>query len=212
VYEARLRLGESLSREIRDRKIEADVVIPVPDTARAAALALAEASGTNYREGLIKNRYIGRTFIMPEHRERKRKVKEKLNPIRIEIRGKRVLLVDDSIVRGTTAREIVSLVRDAGAEKVFFASCSPPLRYPCVYGIDMQTKEEFIARAKEIGEIEREIGADGLVYETLDGLVNSVKPGASFCTACFSNDYPTDVPDEAFQAIEEDRMRARSGG
>jgi amidophosphoribosyltransferase len=211
VYDARLRLGKSLAKEIRARNVRPDLVIPVPDTARAAALALAEDLGIAYREGLIKNRYIGRTFIMPVQKERKRKVKEKLNPIRVEVSGKKVLLVDDSIVRGTTAREIVSLVRDAGAKEIYFASCSPPLRYPCVYGIDMQTKSEFVAREKGISEIEREIGADRLVYQTLEGLVNSIKPGVKFCTACFSNEYPTPVPEEAFCAIENERLQARGG-
>ncbi len=211
VYEARLRLGKSLAKEIQKARIQPDVVIPVPDTARAAALALAEELGIDYREGLIKNRYIGRTFIMPVQKERKRKVKEKLNPIKVEILGKRILLVDDSIVRGTTAREIISLVRDAGARKVYFASCSPPLRYPCVYGIDMQTKSDFVAREKKISEIETEIGADKLIYQTLDGLLNSTKPGMKFCTACFNNEYPTAVPEEAFRSIEAERLRARSG-
>lgn len=210
VYDARLRLGKSLAKEIRKAQIQPDIVIPVPDTARAAALALAEELGTVYREGLIKNRYIGRTFIMPVQDERKRKVKEKLNPIRIEILGKKVLLVDDSIVRGTTAREIISLVRDAGAAQVYFASCSPPLRYPCVYGIDMQTKTDFIAREKKVSEIELEIGADRLIYQTLDGLISSTKPGMKFCTACFNNEYPTSVPQEAFYSIEKERLRARS--
>jgi len=147
---------------------------------------------------------------MPEQKERKRKVKEKLNPIRSEILGKKVLLVDDSIVRGTTAREIISLVRDAGAAQVYFASCSPPLRYPCVYGIDMQTKTDFIAREKDVSQIEVEIGADRLIYQTLDGLINSVKPGMRFCNACFNNEYPTTVPDEAFHLIEKERLRARN--
>jgi amidophosphoribosyltransferase len=210
VYEARLRLGKSLAKDIRKAGIQPEVVIPVPDTARAAALALAEDLGTAYREGLIKNRYIGRTFIMPVQKERKRKVKEKLNPIKIEILGKKVLLVDDSIVRGTTAREIISLVRDAGASEVYFASCSPPLRYPCVYGIDMQTKRDFIARERTIPQIEAEIGADRLFYQTLNGLLNSVKPGMKFCTACFNNEYPTPVPEEIFSSIERERLRARS--
>lgn len=209
VYESRLRLGKSLAEEVKKTKIKPDVVIPIPDTARACALSVAQQLSVKYREGLIKNRYIGRTFIMPEDDERKRKVRSKLNPIRSEINGKKVLLIDDSIVRGNTSKEIINLIRDAGAKKVYFASSSPPLRYPCVYGIDMQTRSEFVARGKDIKDVEKVIGADRLVYQTLEGLINSIGRGRNFCTACFNGIYPTEVPEEAFRIIEKERKRAK---
>lgn len=205
VYEARLRLGKSLAKEIKKTKTKADVVIPIPDTARASALSVAQQLSVKYREGLIKNRYIGRTFIMPEDDERKRKVRSKLNPIRSEINNRKVLLIDDSIVRGNTSREIINLVRNAGAKEVYFASSSPPLKYPCVYGIDMQTRSEFIARGKEIEDVEKEIGADRLVYQTLEGLINSIGRDRNFCTACFNGVYPTKVSKETFRIIEKER-------
>ena len=180
VYDARLRLGEELAKEVLKRNIKADVVVPVPDSAKPAATALASVMGLPYREGLVKNRYIGRTFIMPLQETREITVRQKLNPIRSEIAGKRVLLVDDSIVRGTTSREIISLVRNAGAKEVYLAVTSPPLRYPCVYGIDMQTKSEFIARNKTEDKVAKEIMADKLIYQTLEGLIKGVgKPAGS---------------------------------
>ena len=142
VYEARFRLGEELARRVKAHRIKPDVVMPVPDTARTTALSLAQTLGVPYREGLIKNRYIGRTFIMP--RDSRKIVQQKLNPVRCEIEGKRILLVDDSIVRGSTSRAIISLVREAGARAIYFASSSAPLKYPCFYGIDMQTRQEFV--------------------------------------------------------------------
>ena len=210
VYEARLGLGRELASGVKKSGIEPDVVIPVPDTAKPAALALAIALGVPFREGLIKNRYIGRTFIMAGQKERKRSIKMKLNPIRAEIEGKKVLLVDDSIVRGNTSRKIIGLVRDAGAKKVYFASSSPPLKYPCAYGIDMQTRGDFIARDKEPKKIEGTIGADELVYQTMDGLLAGVSGEdrkRSFCTACFNGKYPTEISEEAFHYMETDRLR-----
>ena len=209
VYEARLRLGRELAKLIKERGIIPDVVIPVPDTSRAAALALAEELNIPYREGLIKNRYIGRTFIMPTDRERSSSVRMKLNPMRFELAGKKVLVVDDSIVRGHTSRQIIELIRSAGASEVYFASYSPPLRYPCLYGIDMQTRGEFIARNRTVEEIKHIIGADELVYQTVDGLIRGVKgeKEMSFCTACFTGEYPTDVPEDMVRMIEEDRKR-----
>ncbi len=209
VYEARLRLGRELAQQVKRRRIKVDVVIPVPDTARAAALSLAVSIGVDFREGLIKNRYIPRTFIMPGQELRVRAVKQKLNPIRSEIEGKRVLLVDDSIVRGNTSKEIINLVREAGAKKVYFAVCSPPLRYPCTYGIDMQTRGEFVARDKSIDEIGENIGADELIYQTLEGLLAGVGGGVrkDFCCACFDSKYPTPVSEDTFQRIEKERTR-----
>ncbi len=211
VYEARLRLGEELGKECRRQGLKPDVVMPIPDTARGAALMVAEALGVRHREGLIKNRYIHRTFIMPTHAQRVEAVRLKLNPIRSEIAGKDILLVDDSIVRGNTSREIISLVRHAGARKVRYALYSPPLRFPCVYGIDMQTRGEFIARGKTIEQIRAWIKADALVYQTTAGLVRGVGQGSSgFCTACFTGIYPTPIPRLLLRQIESERkMKGR---
>lgn len=210
VYEARLRLGEELGKECLRQGLKPDVVMPIPDTARGAALMVADVLGVKHREGLIKNRYIYRTFIMPTQAERIEAVRLKLNPIKTEIVGKDILLVDDSIVRGNTSREIISLVRSVGARKVQYALYSPPLRYPCVYGIDMQTKGEFIARDKSIDEIRASIKADSLVYQTVAGLVRGVGEGATrFCTACFTGTYPTRIPRALMDRIEEHRMAPR---
>ena len=214
VYETRLRLGQELANVCREQGISADVVIPVPDTARAAALSLAAALGVTFREGLIKNRYIGRTFIMPGDRLRRASVRHKLNPIKSEIAGKRVLLVDDSIVRGNTSREIVSMVREAGAKEVYFGSYSPALRYPCVYGIDMSTRGEFIARDKSTDQIEQMIGADRLIYQTIRGLESGVAGGeerlGTFCMACFDGHYPTEISKKVFATIEQERNLAHT--
>ncbi len=209
VYEARLRLGRELAAECVRQGLKPDVVIPVPDTARGAAQMVAECIGAKHREGLIKNRYIHRTFIMPSPAERTLAVRLKLNPIRDEIAGKRVLLVDDSIVRGTTSREIVNLVRGAGAREVQYALYSPPLRYPCVYGIDMQTRGEFIARNRTVEAIRVSIRADRLVYQTIAGMIRAVGSGRDgFCTACFTGAYPTSVPPRLMKGIERERKRA----
>jgi amidophosphoribosyltransferase len=207
VYEARLRLGEELGKECLKQDLKPDVVMPIPDTARGAAQLVAEVLGVKHREGLIKNRYIYRTFIMPTQAERIEAVRLKLNPIKLEIKNKDVLLVDDSIVRGNTSREIISLIRSVGARNVYYALYSPPLRFPCVYGIDMQTRGEFIARDKTIEEIRRSINADALVYQTVSGLVKGVGAGAKgFCTACFTGAYPTEIPPVLLERIEADRM------
>jgi amidophosphoribosyltransferase len=214
VYEARFRLGKRLAEDIKSKNINPDVIIPIPDTSRASALALSEELKTKYREGLIKNRYIGRTFIMATQSERKIAVKMKLNPIKNVIKNKKVLLVDDSIVRGNTSREIVNLLRTSGAKEVYFASYSPPLRFPCIYGIDMQTKHEFIAKEKSIEDIKKEIGCDELVYQSLDGLLSSLQIGGKdefrfFCTSCFDGNYPTKVDEKLFKEIEQDRMDSK---
>ena len=214
VYEARFRLGKRLAEEVKKRNIKPDVVIPIPDTSRAAALALADEIGVNYREGLIKNRYIGRTFIMATQNQRMSAVRKKLNPIKSVIRNKKVLLVDDSIVRGNTSKEIVNLVRMSGAKEVYFASYSPPLRHPCLYGIDMQMKREFIAEEKSIEEIKENIGCDELIYQTMDGLLSSIqlegtKEFRFFCTACFDGNYPTKVDEKVFKEIEKDRIESK---
>jgi amidophosphoribosyltransferase len=209
VYETRLRMGESLGEKIRrtapDLKI--DVVIPIPDTSRPSALQLALKLGVPYREGFIKNRYIGRTFIMPGQAERKKSVRQKLNAIGLEFRGKSVMLVDDSIVRGTTSREIVQMARDCGATQVFFASAAPPVRFPNVYGIDMPTRRELLATGRTDTEIAHEIGADAVFYQDLEDLVRDVKGRQSdidrFDSSCFDGCYITgDVTPEYLATIE----------
>lgn len=212
VYEARLRLGEELGKECLKQNIKPDVVIPVPDTARGAAQMVAEVLGAKHREGFIKNRYIYRTFIMPTQCERIEAVRLKLNPIKSEIEDKKVLLVDDSIVRGNTSKEIIVLLRSVGAKEVYYALYSPPLRFSCVYGIDMQTRGEFIARDKSIEDIRKHIKADALVYQTVEGLIKGVGTGAQgFCTACFTGSYPTKIHPLLLERIEADRMSAGSG-
>ncbi len=191
VYKSRLRMGEKLADNIErnwsDEKI--DVVIPIPDTSRVAALQLAYKLGVKYSEGLIKNRYIARTFIMPGQKQRKKSVRQKLSAIELEFKGKNVLLVDDSIVRGTTSEQIVQMARDAGANKVFFASAAPAVRYPNVYGIDMASEEEFIAHNKDTDQICSSIGADRLIYQDLDDLIWCVQQGnksiKKFDCSCF---------------------------
>ena len=212
VYKARLRMGEQLAgkivRDFPDHDI--DVVIPIPDTSRTSAVQVAQHLGTKYREGFIKNRYIGRTFIMPGQAERAKSVSHKLNAIDLEFRGKNVLLVDDSIVRGTTSRQIIKLAREAGARRVYFASAAPPVRYPNVYGIDMPAAAELIANGRTVEEIQELIGADRLIYQDLHGLIRSVRHDNSditeFDTSCFSGEYVTgDVTDEYLHEIERRR-------
>lgn len=213
VYKTRLRLGKALAEEWKKTGLKADVVIPVPDSARVAAIPFSYHVGIKYSEGLIKNRYIGRTFIMPSHEKRKSSVREKLSPIRLEIENKNIVVIDDSIVRGTTSKQIIQLLRDSGAKKVFFLSTSPPLRFPCVYGIDMSTKGEFIAKNYSIGEIEKQIGADRLIYQSIENLVKACQKGnpeiKEFCTACFTGKYPTKVSKRMFEKIEEERIKAK---
>ncbi len=197
VYKARLRMGEKLAARILNTwpDHDIDVVIPIPDTSRTSALQLATALGLKYREGFIKNRYIGRTFIMPGQQARTKSVRRKLNAIDLEFRGKNVLLVDDSIVRGTTSRQIIQMARDAGAKKVYFASASPPVRFPNVYGIDMPSVAELIAHGRSEKEVRQEIGADWIIYQGLQDLIDAVRHKNStirhFDTSCFSNDYVT---------------------
>ncbi len=213
VYDCRVNLGRFLAEEIKKYHLKIDVVVPVPDSARDAAIEIARSLNLKYREALVKNRYIGRTFIMPADQARKSSVKQKLNPIASELKGKNVLLVDDSIVRGNTSRSIIQLVRDCEAKKVYFASYSPPLRYPCVYGIDMQTKTEFVARNANLDQIAQRIGADKVIYQSLASLKKAVQLGnkklTSFCAACFDGIYPTgDVTPEILEEIERERKLA----
>lgn len=176
VYDARLNMGRKLAKQIRKElpDVQIDAVIPIPDTSRPIALETARELGVDYREGFVKNRYIGRTFIMPGQTERKKSVRQKLNPVRDEFEGRSVLLIDDSIVRGTTSKQIVELARENGAREVYFASAAPPVRFPNVYGIDMPSRTELIAHDRSTQEIAELLGADGLVYQTLEDLKESV--------------------------------------
>ncbi|MCA3217725.1 MAG: amidophosphoribosyltransferase [Burkholderiales bacterium] len=212
VYGARLKLGEYLADQIKATVpvSEIDVVMPIPDSSRPAAMQLAMRLNLDYREGFIKNRYIGRTFIMPGQAIRKKSVRQKLNTVAVEFRGKNVLLVDDSIVRGTTIQEIVLMAREAGARKVMVASAAPPVRFPNVYGIDMPTRSELIAAAKSIEEIRREIGADALIYQRLDDLKQAVRdcnPAlTNFEASCFDGVYITgNVTPEYLNRVEHAR-------
>lgn len=217
VYKARLRMGEKLAKRIKPdmKKLKIDVVIPAPSTSNTAALALAQALGVKYREGLVKNNFIGRTFIMAGNEKRRQSVRQKLNPQLLEIRRRNVLLVDDSIVRGNTSREIIKMLRKAGAKKVYVASASPPVISPCVYGVDMPTRQELIANqvaGKSTSEaIRKQIGADYLVYQTIEDLIDAVRiakgPAKEFCTACFTNKYPTpEVSTKLLRQIEQERL------
>jgi len=209
VYKSRLRMGETLAdkilKEWPDHDI--DVVMPIPDTSRTSALELASRLGSPYREGFIKNRYIGRTFIMPGQQLRKKSVRQKLNAIDLEFEGKNVLLVDDSIVRGTTSAQIVQMAREAGAKKVYFASAAPAVRYPYVYGIDMPSPTELVAHNRTTEEVAEVIGADKLIYQDLDDLIQSVGVGNTdikvFDTSCFSGVYVTgDITPEYLASID----------
>ncbi|MGZ4956740.1 MAG: amidophosphoribosyltransferase, partial [Methylobacter sp.] len=209
VYKARLRMGEKLAKKVQrdwpDHDI--DVVIPIPDTSRTAALQMANLLGVKYREGFIKNRYIGRTFIMPGQKMREKSVRQKLNAISLEFEGKNVLLVDDSIVRGTTSEQIIQMARDAGAKKVYFASAAPPVRYPNVYGIDMPAANELIAHDRTEDEVCVAIGADRVIYQELNDLIDAVRKGnldiGHFDTSCFSKEYITgDIDDEYLERTE----------
>jgi amidophosphoribosyltransferase len=218
VYETRLRMGEKLMAKIKRqyRHLQIDVVIPIPDSSRPAAMQLALGLEVPYREGFVKNRYIGRTFIMPGQAVRKRSVRQKLNVIGMEFKGKNVLLVDDSIVRGTTSREIVQMARESGARKVFFASAAPPVRFPNVYGIDMPTRAELIAAHRSEEEVAAEIGADALIYQDLEDLkdaVRQVNPKlVHFETSCFDGVYVTgDVTADYLHVVETRRDAQRDG-
>ncbi len=214
VYKARLRMGERLGAKIRRLRPghDIDAVIPIPDTARTAASSLAAVLGVPFREGFVKNRYIGRTFIMPGQGERAKSVRRKLNPIELEFRKKNVLLVDDSIVRGTTSRQIIQMAREAGAHKVYFASAAPPVRYPNVYGIDMPAAHELIAHGRSEAEIETLLGADWLVYLDLVDLEAAVAEGndalTRFDTSCFTGEYVTGLDAGYLEALEAARSDA----
>ncbi len=204
VYKARLRQGEKLAEKIlrENPDHDIDVVIPIPDSSRVAGQSLAQSLGVKFREGLVKNRYIGRTFIMPGQQQRKKSVRQKLNVIDLEFRGKNVLLVDDSIVRGTTCKQIILMAREAGAAKVYFASAAPAVKYQNVYGIDMPSKLELIAHGRTEPEIAKEIGADWLVYQDLEDLIAASQEGnpdiPRFDCSVFNGDYITGDVDEGY--------------
>ncbi len=211
VYEARVNLGKELAKlwkeKNRDKKI--DVVIPVPDTSRIAALSFAKELGIPYSEALIKNRYSWRTFIMPTQEQRETAVRLKLNPVILEIKGKNVALIDDSIVRGTTSKRIVDMVRKAGAKEIHFLSTSPPIKFPCYYAIDFADKRELIASDKDIEEIRKTIGADSLIYQSVDGLKKAIGLDDSLCTACLTGNYPTKISDEQRARLAHERDSER---
>ncbi len=208
VYKARLRMGERLGAKIRRLRPDHDIdaVIPIPDTARTAASSLAAVLGVPFREGFVKNRYIGRTFIMPGQGERAKSVRRKLNPIELEFRKKSVLLVDDSIVRGTTSKQIIQMAREVGARKVYFASAAPPVRYPNVYGIDMPAVHELVAHGRSEAEVEALLGADWLVYLDLADLEAAVAEGnealTHFDASCFNGEYVTGLDAGYLEALE----------
>jgi amidophosphoribosyltransferase len=219
VYESRLHMGRYLAGKIKRQMpgLDVDVVIPVPDTSRPSALELAHGLGVTYREGFVRNRYIGRTFIMPGQAIRRKSVRQKLNVMAMEFKGKNVMIVDDSIVRGTTSREIVQMAREAGARKVFFASAAPPVRFPNVYGIDMPTPHELIATGRDEAEIAREIGADAVVFQDLEDLkqaVRALNPNLTqFETSCFDGVYITgDITKDYLASVEKQRDAARDAG
>jgi amidophosphoribosyltransferase len=216
VYQARLNLGETLAKRVISTvpPSDIDVVIPIPESSRPSAAQLAQLLGLPYREGFVKNRYVGRTFIMPGQAVRKKSVRQKLNVIASEFKGRNVLLVDDSIVRGTTSREIVQMAREAGARKVYMASAAPPVRYPNVYGIDMPTKDELVAHNKSVDEIRQIIDCDALIYQDVDAMklavANAVLPGFpkvhGFDPSCFDGIYVTgDVSAEDIERLNESR-------
>ena len=221
VHKARMRMGVTLGQKILRLRPDhdIDVVIPIPDTSRDAAMEIANVLGVKYREGFVKNRYVGRTFIMPGQGERVKSVRRKLNTIPLEFRNRVVLLVDDSIVRGTTSQQIVQMARDAGARKVYLASAAPPVRYPNIYGIDMPSAEELVAHNRTEDQIEQLLGCDWLVYQDLADLEAAVAgpkhPGRKFDSSCFSGEYVTGVAPgyfERLQQLHSDDAKRRRGG
>jgi amidophosphoribosyltransferase len=213
VYQARLNLGETLAKRVISTvpPDQIDVVIPIPESSRPSAQQLAQLLGLPYREGFVKNRYVGRTFIMPGQAVRKKSVRQKLNTINSEFKGRNVLLVDDSIVRGTTSKEIVQMARDAGARKVYMASAAPPVRYPNVYGIDMPTSEELVAHGRTVEEIRQIIGCDALIYQDVDGMkaaIGKLNPAIkNFDASCFDGVYVTgDISNDDVKRINENRV------
>ena len=219
VYKTRIRMGQKLAKQIKeDKKADViDVVIPIPETSRPIALAMSEVLKVRFREGFVKNRYIGRTFIMPSQHLRQKSIRYKLNPIPLEFKGKNVLLVDDSIVRGNTSRKIVEMVRQAGAKKVYFASAAPPIVNPDVYGIDMPTRAELIANRLSIPQIAKSIGVDRLYYQKIEDLLDAAREGnpkiRSFCWASMGGPYPAgNITEAVLQRVEQERFAYQTSG
>ncbi len=212
VYKARMRMGSKLAKSIKNIKPnhDIDVVIPIPDSSTTAALQLSVDLDVPYREGFVKNRYIGRTFIMPYQEERKKSVRRKLNILDLEFRGKNVLLVDDSIVRGTTSKKIIEMAKESGAKKVYFASAAPAIKYQNLYGIDMPATKELVASNRTHEEVAKEIGADWLIYQTLEDLIDTVQYGnpdiKEFETSIFTGDYITPLGENYLQDLEDSRQ------
>ena len=214
VYRARLKMGEALAKRVISMvpPSEIDAVIPIPESSRPSAMQLAHVLGLPYREGFVKNRYVGRTFIMPGQAVRKKSVRQKLNAIASEFAGRNVLLVDDSIVRGTTSKEIVQMAREAGARKVYLASAAPPVRYPNVYGIDMPTKDELVAHGRSVEEIRQIIGADALIYQDVDAMkraIGQLNPSLrGFDASCFDGVYVTgDITEGDIDRMNQQRVK-----
>ncbi|HEY0334404.1 MAG TPA: amidophosphoribosyltransferase [Stenotrophomonas sp.] len=209
VHKARMRMGQKLGEKILRLRPDHDIdtIIPIPDTSRDAALEMSNVLGVKYREGFVKNRYVGRTFIMPGQGERVKSVRRKLNPIHLEFRNRVVLLVDDSIVRGTTSRQIVQMVREAGARKVYLASAAPPVRYPNIYGIDMPAAEELIAHNRTEQDVQEFLGVDWLIYQDLEDLESAVREGnpalTHFDSSCFNGHYTTGIEPGYFERIQQ---------
>ncbi|KKQ71658.1 MAG: amidophosphoribosyltransferase, amidophosphoribosyltransferase [Candidatus Peregrinibacteria bacterium GW2011_GWC2_39_14] len=217
VYKAQMRMGEKLADKVKKLKLDIDVVMPVPDSSRAAALAIADRLGLKYREGLVKNRYIGRTFIMPGQKIRKKSIQYKLNPMKLEITGKKILLVDDSIVRGNTSKQIVQMIKNAGAKKVYLAIFSPPIVSPCLYGIDIPTREELIASSYSVEQVRKFVDADALIYADLKDVLEACTSGnpnvKDMCMACFDGKYKTgDVTEKILKANSDSRLNDKACG
>ncbi|MDH5597350.1 MAG: amidophosphoribosyltransferase [Candidatus Peregrinibacteria bacterium] len=219
VYKTRIRMGQKLARLIKPdlEKMNLDVIIPIPETSRPIAMAMAEQFKIKYREGFVKNRYIGRTFIMPSQHLRQKSIRYKLNPIPLEFKGKNVLLVDDSIVRGNTSRKIVEMVREAGAKKVYFASAAPPIVNPDVYGIDMPTRKELIANRLSTKQIAKAIGVDGLYYQKIEDLLDAAREGnkkiKNFCWSSMGGPYPAgNITEAVLQRVEQERFAYQTSG
>jgi len=207
VASERERMGRAIAKRIRKAHLKPDIIIDVPSSAYFCAMGIADELGIPYRRALVKNHYIGRSFIAPNQSARNILVKQKLNAVRALVEGRKVAVVDDSIVRGTTSKHIVSLLRDRGAREVYFVSGAPPLKYPCIYGVDISRKGEIIASTHSIEDIRQYIGADALIYPTLEDLHALFSP-LSHCNACFSGNYPTEVSDETFLTLEEEKQVA----
>jgi amidophosphoribosyltransferase len=212
VYEARLRMGDRLAATVAEHMPlgDIDVVMPIPDSSRPSAMQVAQKLGVEYREGFFKNRYVGRTFIMPGQAQRKRSVRQKLNAMSTEFKGKNVLIVDDSIVRGTTSREIVEMARAAGANKVTFTSAAPPVRFPHVYGINMPSREELIAYGRKIPEIAKELSADHLIYQEVADMKAAILEGSNVTDlemSCFTGEYIAgDITDDYLAWVEKNQL------